>query len=638
MSSLLESINSPADLKRLRANELPALCAEIRRTLIETVTCNGGHLASNLGVVELTVTLHRVFDSPIDKIVWDVGHQAYVHKLLTGRRDRFTTIRQEGGLSGFPSREESEHDSFGAGHASTSVSAALGLAVARDLRRQSHHVVAVIGDGAITGGLAYEGLNNAGQLPRRLIVILNDNQMSISRNVGAIARYLSRLRTAPLYNQAKTATEHFLLQSPLRRLVLDLLRRIKNAGKGLLMPRLTAGRMLWEDLGFIYIGPVDGHDLGALEETLTRAKSLTRPVFIHVCTRKGKGYDPAELDAVRFHGIPPNGDSKRKAPTYTSVAGNCLVRIAEQDQRVVAITAAMPDGTGLTAFAQRFPERFFDVGIAEAHAVTFAAGLASQGLRPVVAIYSTFLQRAYDQIVHDVCAQNLPVTFALDRAGLVGEDGRTHHGVFDLSFLRHIPNLVVMAPADENELQHMLWTAIQWPGPAAVRYPRGTGFGVPMDNELRVLPTGRAVVLRDGKDGVLLALGRMVRAALEASFLLEREHGLSVGVVNLRFAKPLDEDLIVSLARSQPLLLTVEENALAGGIGGAVAELLHRRAVSSSRVRSLGVPDRFVDHAPTGRLLESLGLCPAGIARAFLEAHSDSLISTWSAEARQWLG
>ena len=619
MGNLLDQVNGPADLKRLRPREQHALCAEIRQLLIETVTQNGGHLASNLGVVELAVALHSVFDSPRDKIVWDVGHQAYVHKLLTGRREQFATIRKDGGLSGFPSREESAHDSFGTGHASTSVSAALGMAVARDLRGESHHVVAVIGDGALTGGLAYEGLNNAGHVPRRFIVILNDNEMSISRNVGAVAHHLSLLRTDPWYNQAKVATERFLLRSPNRRLFLELLKRFKNALKRLLMPRISSGRMLWEDLGFIYVGPVDGHDLGALKETLERAKTLTRPVFIHVCTRKGKGYDPAEMDSVRFHGVPPNGTAKRQAPTYTAVFGSTLTRVASLDPRVVAITAAMPDGTGLVPFSQQFPGRFFDVGIAEAHAVTFAAGLATQGFRPVVGIYSTFLQRAYDQIVHDICAQNLPVIFALDRAGIVGEDGRTHHGVFDLSYLRHVPGLVVMSPADENELQHMLWTAVQWQGPVAIRYPRDTGYGVPMDQELKVLPCGKAIVLREGMDGAILSLGRMVAPSLEAASRMEREHGLRVGVVNLRFAKPLDEDLIAELARTVPLILTVEENALAGGVGSAVAESVHRLGVTPQRLCCLGIPDRFIDHGTTSGLLHGLGLTSAGIASRFVE-------------------
>ena len=621
MGDLLNKVNSPNDLKKMTIGELRELCAEIRQLLVATITQNGGHLASNLGVVELTVALHRVFDSPVDRIVWDVGHQAYVHKLLTGRRDRFDTIRQDGGLSGFPSREESPHDSFGGGHASTSVSAALGLAVARDLLRLSHHVVAVIGDGALTGGLAYEGLNNAGHLPGRLIVILNDNEMSISPNVGAISGYLARLRTDPWYNHAKVQVEKLLLRSPAGVPFLEFLKRVKHGFKGLLMPRTTWGRMLWEDLGFIYVGPVDGHDLAALKETLERAKTLTRPAFIHVCTRKGKGYDPAEMDAVRFHGVPPNGAHKRRAPTYTAVFGDALTRIGEMDPSVVAITAAMRDGTGLASFAERFPERFYDVGIAEAHAVTFAAGLAAQGMKPVVAVYSTFLQRAYDQVAHDVCAQNLPVVFALDRAGIVGEDGRTHHGVFDLSYLRHLPNLTIMSPADENELQHMLWTAVNSPGPVAVRYPRDAGFGVPLDTEFAVLPTGKSTVVRIGDQATIMALGRMVRASIEAADLLQREHGLRVGVVNLRFAKPLDEELIVQVARTSPLLFTVEENVVAGGLGSAVGELLHRAGITPKRVRSIGIPDRFIDHSTTGKLLDGLGLSASGIAGAVLEAY-----------------
>ncbi|MCL5026060.1 MAG: 1-deoxy-D-xylulose-5-phosphate synthase, partial [Chloroflexi bacterium] len=486
---LLENVNSPADLKRLSIDELKILAEEIRQSLLDTVTRTGGHLASNLGAVELTLALHTVFDTPRDKIVWDVGHQSYVHKVLTGRRRQFDTLRQYGGMSGFPCPDESPHDAFGAGHASTSISAALGLAVARDLKGEDSHIIAVIGDGAMTGGLAYEGLNNAGQIATRLIVLLNDNGMSISSNVGAIAKHLNRLRSDPRYSRAKKRFELVVRSLPLGEFVLEGVRRVKNGLKGLVMPTL-----LWEQLGFTYLGPIDGHDLRLLQETLRQAKTFDDPTVVHVVTKKGKGYYPAEEDAVSFHGVAPNGTKKAAAPSYTKVFSDTLIRLARANPHVVAITAAMPDGTGLVPFAKEFPNRFFDVGIAEEHAVTFAAGLARQGIRPVVAIYSTFLQRAYDQVVHDVCMQNLPVVFAIDRAGIVGDDGRTHQGAFDIAFLRHIPEMVVMAPRDENELQHMLATALEHNGPVAIRYPRGSGVGVPLDGRLTPIPIGRAEV------------------------------------------------------------------------------------------------------------------------------------------------
>ncbi|MCL4458347.1 MAG: 1-deoxy-D-xylulose-5-phosphate synthase [Chloroflexi bacterium] len=618
MARLLDSINEPADLKRLTTGEIERLAREIREELVGTVFQTGGHLASNLGVVELTLALHSVFNSPKDKIVWDVGHQCYVHKMLTGRKDKFHTIRQFSGLSGFPTPNESPHDAFGTGHASTSVSAALGMAVARDRLGEDGYVIAVIGDGALTGGLAFEGLNNAGHSASRLIVVLNDNQMSISPNVGALAKYLGRLRTDPRYYQAKSGLEHTLMRWRFGKKSLDALKAVKNKFKGLLIPT-----MMWEELGFTYIGPVDGHNIGLLQETLQRAKTLQRPAFVHVCTVKGRGYDPAEKDSVRFHGVPPNGGPKSNVPSYTKIFGETVARIARGDPRVVAITAAMAEGTGLVRFALEFPQRFFDVGIAEGHAVTFAAGLASRGMRPIVAIYSTFLQRAYDQIIHDVCMQDTPVVFAIDRAGIVGDDGRTHQGTFDLSYLRAIPNLAIMTPRDENELQHMLWTALNYAGPVAIRYPRGDGIGVPLDDAMKLLPWGRAEILRQGDHLAILAVGSTVYPALAAADILGR-HGLSCAVVNMRFVKPLDTDLIIHMARRFHRLVTIEENALAGGFGSGVLEILEMRGLlSQTIVKRIGIPDEFVDHGPQDVLREKIGLTPQGISQTVRNAFPD---------------
>ncbi|MBI5956484.1 MAG: 1-deoxy-D-xylulose-5-phosphate synthase, partial [Chloroflexi bacterium] len=539
--------------------------------------------------------------------VWDVGHQCYVHKLLTGRKDRFSTIRQYQGLCGFTVREESCHDVYGTGHASTSVSAALGLAVARDLRGGDEIVVAVIGDGAMTGGLAFEGVNNTGQLQSRLIVVLNHNEMSISPNVGALARYLDRLRADPCYWHAKTDVERALSRWPLGVRVADVLKRLKNSFKGLVIPT-----MIWEELGFTYLGPVDGHNIGLLKETLELAKKMERPVLVHVVTKKGKGYEPAEEDAVNFHGLPPNGTKKAHAPTYTKVFGQTVVKMAQRDPRVVAITAAMREGTGLVDFAKAFPERFFDVGIAEEHAVTFAAGLASQGMRPVVAIYSTFLQRAYDQVIHDVCIQNLPVVFCVDRGGIVGDDGRTHQGTFDLSYLRHVPNMVLMTPKDENELVAMLWTALQVEGPVAIRYPRGAGVGVLLEEEPASLAIGKAEVLRRGRDLAILAVGVTVHPALAAAETLSLE-GIDAAVVNARFVKPLDRSLIVGLAKHFRRIVTVEENALAGGFGSAVLELLEERGITGVNVKRIGLPDEFVEHGTQEVLRNKYNLTSEGI-------------------------
>lgn len=607
---ILDRVNEPGDLKRLSLRELRSLASEVRNELVDVVPQTGGHLASNLGAVELTIALHAVFDSPRDKIVWDVGHQAYVHKLLTGRKDRFHTIRQAGGLSGFTKRSESPHDPFGAGHAGTSISAALGIARARDLAGEAFDVVAVTGDGAMTCGMPFEALNNAGHLNSRLIVVLNDNGMSISPNVGALSRYLNRLRSDPRYQQVKGRTERVLVRLPFGRAILEFLRRLKNSFKEFLIPT-----RIWDEMGLTYIGPVNGHELGELVRTLQAARRVPGPVLVHVYTKKGKGYDPAERDPTNFHGVAPNGRRKGRAPSYSQVFGDTVARIAELDPRVVAITAAMPDGTGLVRFAERFPARFFDVGIAEEHAVTFAAGLASQGLRPIVAVYSTFLQRAYDQVVHDVALQNLPVVFALDRAGIVGDDGATHNGVFDLSYLRHIPEIVIMSPKDECELQRMLWTALEIDGPVAIRYPRGSGIGVPLDEDRVTLPLGVAEVLRKGAGGELaiLAIGSMVYPALQAAELLAAE-GIETAVVNARFVKPLDKSVLYGLARNFRRIVTVEENALAGGFGSAVLEFFERKVLTAGRdFLRIGVPDRFVHHGPQQLVRAELNLTAEGI-------------------------
>src|SRR3954452_16147830 len=567
MTRLLDQIESPADLRPLTPQQLQQVAAEIRAELLATVPRTGGHLASNLGTVELTIALHRVFDSPTDKLVWDVGHQAYPHKLLTGRAGRFGTLRQQHGLAGFLARDESPHDQFGAGHAGTSISAAVGMAIARDLRGERHHVVAIIGDGGLTAGMALEALNHVGHSGTRLIVILNDNQMSIAPNVGAMARMFNRLR--PGLHRAKEEAEQVVERLPLGRQAWEVGKRVKRGVTSAVLPS-----MLWEALGFNYVGPVDGHDEAEMERVLRWVRDdVDGPTLIHLLTVKGKGYEPAEPDPVKLHGLSPPSTGGPSAPAYTQVFGQALGRIMRDEPRVVAITAAMPDGTGLTPLFRELPARTFDVGICEQHAVTFAAGLATQGQVPVVAIYSTFLQRAYDQVVHDVCVQNLSVVFALDRAGIVGDDGKTHQGMFDLAYLRTLPNIVLMAPRDENELQHLLYTAVQHAaagrGPIALRYPRGAGVGVPLDTELHDVPIGRAELLHDGHDLAILALGNCVAAALEARELLAAR-GISCAVVDARFVKPLDEALILELASRVSGLVTVEEHALAGGFGAAV--------------------------------------------------------------------
>ena len=617
MSSLLDGIDSPAELRTIPREQLGTLAEEIRGRLISTVSQTGGHLAASLGAVEIAIATHYVFDTPRDKVIWDVGHQAYAHKLLTGRRDRFDTLRQAGGISGFPRRSESEYDAFDTGHGSTAIAAALGMAKARDLSEEHYSVIAIVGDGAMTGGMAFEALNLAGHLRTPLIVILNDNQMSISKNVGALSGYLSKLRLDPHYVRARSDFESIVSRVPLGESLIHAVDRFKDGIKQLLLPG-----MLFEELGFTYLGPIDGHDLPTVIATLEQARGLGRPTLIHCITQKGRGYVPAENDAAKWHrtgafdietGEPVSSSS---GLAFTRTFGKALTAAAERDPRVVAITAAMKEGTGLTEFAQRFPSRFFDVGMAEQSAVTFAAGLAAQGLRPVVAIYSTFLQRAYDQIVHDVALPRLPVILALDRAGLVGEDGPTHHGTFDLSYLRHVPGLVVMAPKDLTEMVAMLRTALELGGPAAIRYPRGEGSNPP-EGEVEALPVGKAELVRPGDAAGVIAIGAMVEPALAAAEMLS-ERELAVSVVNARFAKPLDEELICELAARCGRLVTIEENAVAGGFGSAVGELLQRRGIGVPLL-ALGVPDRFIEHGHREQLLAEIGLDALGIARAIEE-------------------
>ncbi len=619
---LLEAVNSPEDLKKLAPDLLPQLAQEIREKIIATVAKTGGHLAPSLGVVELTIALHYVFDCPRDKIIWDVGHQAYAHKLLTGRQERFPTLRQYGGLSGFPKREESPYDAFDTGHSSTSVSAALGMASARCLKKDRKRVIAVIGDGAMTAGMAFEGLNNAGDLNKDLIVILNDNGMSIARNVGALSSFFSRQFTRPTMVFLKKQIENLLGALPA---IGDDLLTFAKRSQDSLKAFFTPG-MLFEALKFTYLGPVKGHRLDHLIETLNNVKNLRGPILVHVLTTKGKGYEPAESDPTGFHGLgrfdPDTGEAKKsvgEVPSYTQIFGETLVRLAQDDPKIVAITAAMPDGTGLVDFRQDFPDRFFDVGICEQHAVTFAAGLSMGGMRPVAAIYSTFMQRAYDQVLHDVCMQNLPVVLAMDRGGIVGEDGETHQGLFDLSFLRHLPNMTVMAPNDENEMRDMLYTAVEHPGPVALRYPRGKGVGVAFSSTLQKVPIGKAEVLREGEDLLILALGASVYPALAAAEQLAAR-GFSATVVNARFVKPLDETLILTLAAKHGRILTVEENVLAGGFGSAILELLADRGLAGVAVKRLGIPDIFVEHGAPNILRQKYGLDADGILQTALAA------------------
>jgi 1-deoxy-D-xylulose-5-phosphate synthase len=598
---LLSTIASPADLRRLPVSKLVPLATELRDFLIQSVSTRGGHFAAGLGTVELTVALHYVFDTPHDRLVWDVGHQAYPHKVLTGRRTRLHTIKQRGGLAPFPSRTESEYDTFGVGHSSTSVSASLGMAVAAARLGEQRRAVAVIGDGAMTAGMAFEALNHAGSLPVDLLVVLNDNDMSISENVGALSNYFARVLSGRLYAHLREGSKKVLRPMPT---VWELARRSEEHVKGMVLP----GTM-FEEMGFNYIGPIDGHDLKALVSTLRNIKQLKGPQFLHVATRKGKGYAPAEADPIKWHGPgpfdPQSGTifkEKSPGPSYSQIFGQWLCDMAERDPRVVGITPAMREGSGLVEFSKRFPDRYFDVAIAEQHAVTFAAGLAASGLKPVVAIYSTFLQRAYDQLIHDTALQNLPVVFAIDRAGLVGSDGATHQGSFDLSYLRCIPNMVVMAPADENECRQMLYTATTVGGPAAVRYPRGSGPGAKIVSQMTALPVGRAEVRREGRSGLaILAFGALVDASHKIA-----EH-LDATLVNMRFIKPLDEDVVLSVAAKHRAIVTVEENVVAGGAGSAVGELLAAEGVLTPLLH-IGTPDLFIEHGSREDCLAAAGL------------------------------
>jgi 1-deoxy-D-xylulose-5-phosphate synthase len=626
--SFLENIDSPADLKKLDRKDLPALADEIRKVIVEVVSKTGGHLASSLGAVELAVAIHYVFDTPHDKLIWDVGHQAYAHKLLTGRRDNFHSLRQHKGLAGFTRIDESPYDTLSTGHSSTSISASLGVAHAKYLKKETSKVIAVIGDGSMTAGLAYEGLNQAGDKfkDRELIVILNDNDMSISRNVGALSSFLSRKLSGKRLQEARKEFGEFLKSLP--KIGDDVYQWAKRTEESL--KTFTTPGMLFEAFNFEYFGPINGHKLNHLIDILNNVKYLKEPVLLHVTTQKGKGYAPAEENPVYFHGCGcfevETGnciDPKSTVPSYTEVFGQTMMRLAEKDHRIVAVTAAMPEGTGLAKFAQAYPDRFFDVGIAEQHGVTFAAGMATEGLKPVVAIYSTFLQRAYDQIMHDVCLDGMPVVFAIDRGGIVGEDGSTHHGLFDLSYLRCLPNMVIMAPADENELQHMLATAIEHDGPTAIRYPRGSATGASIDEVFKSLPIGKGKLLESGDDILILAIGKSVGDALEARSTL-KEKGISAAVVNCRFVKPLDIGLISSLTAKIPRVITVEENALQGGFGSAVLEGLSDAGISGLQLERIGVADTFVEHGPQQLLRSLYGIDAAAIVKTAVRMMGDA--------------
>ena len=609
--ALLATIDSPAALRTLSETELEQLAIEVRAYIMDSVSRTGGHLAASLGTVELTVALHYVLNTPDDRLVWDVGHQTYAHKILTGRRDAMSSLRQKGGISGFPKREESPYDTFGVGHSSTSISAALGMAVAAAREGSDRQVTAVIGDGALSAGMAFEALNNAGDMDADLLVILNDNDMSISDNVGAMSSYLARILSGRVYSSMREGSKQVLSTvKPMWRLA----RRAEEHMKGMLMPST-----LFEELGFNYIGPIDGHDINALVKTLRNMRKLHGPRFLHVVTRKGKGYEPAEGDPCSYHGVAPfdlatgKSESKPAGKTYTQVFSDWLCDMAERDPGLMAITPAMCEGSGMSTFRHRFPERYFDVGIAEQHALTFAAGLACEGLKPVVAIYSTFLQRAYDQVIHDVCLQNLPVVMAIDRAGIVGADGPTHCGDFDLSYLRCLPNITIMAPADENECRRMLTTGFRHTGPSAVRYPRGTGPGVTVDTSLEPLPMGKAEVRRKGKQVAILAFGSMVEPAEEAAKVM------NATLVNMRFVKPLDEELIRHMAAEHDLIVTVEENSIAGGAGSAVSEYLNQAGIEIP-IMVLGLPDSFPQQGSRAELLADFGLDAEGIHRTIRRA------------------
>jgi len=613
MYELLKTINDPADLRNLDRRQLPQLAEELRAFVLDSVSKTGGHLSSNLGTVELTIALHYVFDTPEDRIVWDVGHQTYPHKILTGRREQMARLRMMDGISGFPRRSESKYDAFGTAHSSTSISAALGMAVASKIKNETRRCVAVIGDGAMSAGMAFEALNNAGAIDVDLLVILNDNEMSISPPVGALTNYLARLLSGRLYDTARRASEHILKRLPI---AWEIARRTEEHVKGMVTPST-----LFEEFGFNYIGPIDGHDLDALIPTLTNIKKLRGPQFLHVLTRKGQGYKLAEEDPITYHGpgkFDPAEGIKRAAaggkPTYSQVFGDWLCDMASEDQRLIAVTPAMREGSGMVRFSEEFPQRYFDAAIAEQHAVTFAAGIACEGLKPVVAIYSTFLQRGYDQLIHDVAIQNLPVLFALDRGGIVGGDGQTHNGAFDYAYLRTVPNLTVMAPADENECRQMLTTGFQLNAPAAVRYPRGSGPGVAVQKDLVSIPIGKGEIRRQGRKVAILAFGSMLKPALEAG------EQLDATVVNMRFVKPLDAALVEQMASTHELIVTVEEHQIMGGAGSAVLEVLSK---SSTRALLLGLPDRFIDHGDSAKLLSSVGLDAEGIRNSISKVMSE---------------
>jgi 1-deoxy-D-xylulose-5-phosphate synthase len=622
----LEKINSPEDLKKIPRKDLPALASELREVIIDVVSKNGGHLAPSLGAVELAIAIHYVFNAPKDKIIWDVGHQSYAHKLLTGRRKQFHTLRQYDGICGFTRMSESLFDAFSTGHSSTSISAGLGIACAKRLKNDNSKVIAVIGDGSMTAGLAYEGLNQAGDINKNILVILNDNDMSIAHNVGAVSSLLSRTFSSKYLQDFKKEVGDFLKSLPkFGDDIYQFAKRSKESFKTFITPG-----MLFEAFNFEYFGPINGHNLDHLIDILDNVKCLREPVLLHVTTKKGKGYPPSEKNPVHFHGVgcfnADTGESINKdcsLPTYTQVFGRTLVEMASKDNRIIAVTAAMPEGTGLSDFARTYPDRFFDVGIAEQHAVTFAAGLATEGFRPVVAIYSTFLQRAYDQILHDVCIEKIPVIFAVDRGGIVGEDGATHNGVFDLSYLRSLPNMVVMAPKDENELCKMLRAAVDYDGPIAIRYPRGAAEGVASEDNTIPVPIGKGEVLKKGEDLVIFAIGRTVNEALSAHAML-KEQDISATVVNCRFVKPLDLDLIGSLSKKIPRLITVEENVRQGGFGSAVLECLSDQGITGFQLKCIGIPDTFVEHGPQDFLRSKYGVDATAIVNAAKRLMNDA--------------
>ena len=638
MSKFLSQVDSPEDLKKLSLEELPFIAREIRDTLLEIISETGGHLSSNLGVVELTLAMHYVFNSPKDKFVWDVGHQSYVHKLLTGRRDQFNTLRQEGGLCGFTKREESEHDHWNCGHGGTSISAALAFAKARDMKKEDNDVVAVIGDGSLTAGMAFEGLNHTGHIQNDMIVVLNDNEMAISANVGGMSAHLSKIMTGQVMLKIKQEVGQLLLAVPgIGKEISRYAHKIDEAIKGVFIP----GR-LFEDLGFRYVGPIDGHDVEALIEMFASVKDLKGPTLMHVVTRKGKGYEQAEEKADVWHGAKPFDIStgkfhkKKSNPAYTNVFSDALIELAKEDDKVIGITAAMPDGTGISKFEKEFPDRTFDVGMAEQHGVAFAGALSIEGFRPVAAIYSTFLQRAYDQVVHDICLMNLSVTFALDRAGIVGEDGATHQGLYDIAFLRTLPNMVVMAPKDENELRHMLKTAIYHPGPASLRYPRGSGLGVPLDPEMKQLEIGKGEVIQDGTDIAIFAYGHTVDWARQVADKFEKE-GVSVAVINARFAKPVDKELITKYALKTRCLITTEEHSLKGGFGSAVLEALQEEQVVNIPVKCIGIEDIVLEHGAVDAQRKDLKLDPDGMFETIMTFYGAVAEMAASGNGKKWV-